>query len=172
MWGRRHYRIWHNTATCGPYGSAMAAASLLGLSEEQTVDALGNAGSQSAGLWEFLDTGAETKHLHAGRGAEVGVVAATQAAHGFTGAPTILEGPRGFFKATCPDPDTSPLVPDDSDPWQLHLTSIKPWPSCRHTHPAIDCALTLYQRVGGSSRVLRFTCMPTRQRWTFVTVSR
>jgi 2-methylcitrate dehydratase PrpD len=28
-------------------------------------------------------------------------------------------------------------------PWQVHLTSIKPWPSCRHTHPAIDAALAL-----------------------------
>ena len=29
--GPSHYRIWHNTATCGPYGSAMAAAALLQL---------------------------------------------------------------------------------------------------------------------------------------------
>lgn len=151
--GPAHYRTWHNTATCGPFGSAMAVASLLGLDNEQTVHALGNAGSQSAGLWEFLDTGAETKHLHAGRGAEAGLVAATLAAQGFTGAATILEGRRGFFKATCPDPDPSQLLPGEHDPWQLHLTSIKPWPSCRHTHPAIDCALTLYQRIGGASRI-------------------
>jgi len=26
--GPAHYRVWHNTATCGPFGSAMAAASL------------------------------------------------------------------------------------------------------------------------------------------------
>ncbi|MBV1887086.1 MAG: MmgE/PrpD family protein, partial [Parvibaculaceae bacterium] len=25
-------------------------------------------------------------------------------------------------------------------PWQLVQTSIKPWPSCRHTHPTIDAA--------------------------------
>ncbi len=151
--GPAHYRIWHNTATCGPFGSAMAVAGLLHLDETQTVHALGNAGSQSAGLWEFLDTGAETKHLHAGRGAEAGVVAATLAAHDFTGAATILEGKRGFFKATCPDPDPGQLVPRPDQPWQVHQTSIKPWPSCRHTHPAIDCALTLYQRVGGARNI-------------------
>ena len=60
----------------------MAVASLLGLDEAGCVNALGNAGSQSAGLWQFLDTGAETKHLHAGRGAEAGVVAATLAQTG------------------------------------------------------------------------------------------
>jgi 2-methylcitrate dehydratase PrpD len=141
--GPAHYRIWHNTATCGPFGSAMASAALLGLSVDQTVDALGNAGTQSAGLWQFLDTGAMSKHLHAGRGAEAGLVAAQLAKEGFTGPPAILEGEKGFFRATCPDADPAAVVRDPSAPWQLLVSSIKPWPSCRHTHPAIDAALDL-----------------------------
>ncbi|MEP0070405.1 MmgE/PrpD family protein [Pyruvatibacter sp.] len=141
--GPAHYRIWHNTATCGPYGSAMAAATLLGLNEDQTVHALGNAGSQSSGLWEFLDTGAMTKHLHAGHAAQAGVQSADLAALGFTGPPRILEGERGFFAATCPDGDASRVMSDPDGPWQLPLTSMKPWPSCRHTHPAIDASLEL-----------------------------
>ena len=145
--GPEHYLVWHNTATCGPFGSAMAVAGLLGLDEAACANALGNAGSQSAGLWQFLDTGAETKHLHAGRGAEAGLVAATLAEHGFTGAPRILEGDRGFYKATCPNPDETLLLPAAGDPWQLHETSIKPWPSCRHTHPAIECGLALHQQL-------------------------
>ena len=145
--GPAHYRIWHNTATCGPFGSAMASAHLLGLSDEQAMHALGNAGSQAAGLWEFLETGAETKHLHAGRGAEAGVVAAGLAAHGFTGAPRILEGERGFYAAACPDGDPSRLLADPQAPWQVHLTSIKPWPSCRHTHPAIACGQDIRQQM-------------------------
>jgi len=145
--GPAHYRIWHNTATCGPFGSAMASAHLLGLDDEQAVHALGNAGSQAAGLWEFLESGAETKHLHAGRGAEAGVVAAGLAAHGFTGAPTILEGERGFYAAACPDGDPSRLLADPQAPWQVHLTSIKPWPSCRHTHPAIACGQDIQEQM-------------------------
>lgn len=151
--GPEHYRIWHNTATCGPFGSAMAIASILGLDEAACVDALGNAGSQSAGLWQFLDTGAETKHLHAGRGAEAGLVAATLAQHGFTGAPGILEGDRGFYRATCPNPDKSLLLPAAADQWQLHETSIKPWPSCRHTHPAIECGLALYRQMPKGTKI-------------------
>ena len=151
--GPEHYRIWHNTATCGPFGSAMAVASLLGLDEAACVNALGNAGSQSAGLWQFLDTGAETKHLHAGRGAEAGLVAATLAGHGFTGAPRILEGDRGFYKATCPNPDDTVLLPDAGDRWQLHETSIKPWPSCRHTHPAIECGLALHRQMPKDTKI-------------------
>lgn len=145
--GPAHYKVWHNTATCGPYGSAMTAATILDLDDEAALNALGNAGTQSAGLWEFLATGAMSKHLHAGRAAEAGVVAAELAALGFTGPPAILEGPAGFFAGACPDPDPDAVLRDPDAPWQVHLTSIKPWPSCRHTHPAIDAALALSDRL-------------------------
>lgn len=142
--GPAHYRIWHNTATCGPYGSAYAVASLLGLDEAAKLDALGNAGAQSSGLWQFLETGAMTKHLHAGRAAEAGVVAADLARLGFTGPPAILEGAKGFFAAACPDADPEAVTRNADAPWQLTVTSIKPWPSCRHTHPTIDACLDLH----------------------------
>ncbi len=141
--GGEHYRYWHNTGTCGPFGSAMCAATLLDLDEEATVNALGNAGTQSAGLWQFLATGAMSKHLHAGRAAEAGVVAAELAALGFTGPPAILEGETGLFAAACPDANPDAVLGDADAPWQVHDTSIKPWPSCRHTHPVIDGALEL-----------------------------
>lgn len=145
--GSAHYRIWHNTATCGPFGSAMAAAALLNLTDAAAVDALGNAGSQSSGLWQFLETAAMTKHLHAGHAAEAGVKAAELAAFGFTGPPHILEGEKGFFKAACPDADPAAVTRDPEAPWQLTLTSIKPWPSCRHTHPVIDAGEELRARL-------------------------
>ena len=145
--GRAHYRIWHNTATCGTFGGAMTAATLLGLTDAETVHALGNAGTQSAGLWEFLNTGAMSKHLHAGRGAEAGIVSAQLAKLGFTGPPAILEGPQGLYAGACPDPDPDAVLRDPDAPWQVHLTSIKPWPSCRHTHPVIDAALELSGKI-------------------------
>ena len=146
--GAAHYRIWHNTATCGPYGSAMAAASLLDLSDEQAVHALGNAGTQSAGLWQFLETGAMTKHLHAGHAAEAGLKAAELAAFGFTGPARILEGDKGFFRAACPDAMPEMVLAAPDAPWQLVRTSIKPWPSCRHTHPTIDAGEELRRLLG------------------------
>ncbi len=148
--GPAHYRIWHNTATCGPFGSAAAGAALLGLDQSQMVHALGNAGTQSAGLWEFLDTGAMSKHLHAGRAAEAGVVAAELAAGGFTGPPEILEGARGFFTAMCPDAEPDLVLAKPEARWQIHETSIKPWPSCRHTHPGIHGAQVLRKRIGSA----------------------
>jgi 2-methylcitrate dehydratase PrpD len=142
--GPTHYRYWHNTATCGPFGSALAVATLLRLNPAATVNALGNAGTQSAGLWQFLETGAMTKHLHAGRAAEAGVLAADLARYHFTGPPAILEGARGLFAATCPDADPAAVLRDPDAPWQLRQTSLKPWPSCRHTHAAIAAAQSLH----------------------------
>lgn len=149
--GPMHYKVWHNTATCGPFGSAMAAATLLGLDEDQTMHALGNAGTQSCGFWQFMETGAMSKHLHAGRASESGLLAAELAAHGFSGPPQILEGEKGLFAGMCPDPAADNILKNAEGPWQLPLTSIKPWPSCRHTHPVIDCALELHDKIGDQS---------------------
>lgn len=149
--GPTHYKVWHNTATCGPFGSAMAAATLLNLDEDQTMHALGNAGTQSSGFWQFMQTGAMSKHLHAGRASESGLLAAELAQYGFSGSPEILEGEKGLFVGMCPDPAPENVLSHADGPWQLPLTSIKPWPSCRHTHPAIDCALELHERIGAQA---------------------
>ena len=145
--GTEHYVIWHNTATCGPFGSAMAVSTLLGLDDSQTINALGNAGTQSSGFWQFLETGAMSKHLHAGRAAESGMLAVQLAAQGFTGPAQILEGKKGMFAGMCNNPVPGALTANPQAKWQLHETSIKPWPSCRHTHPVIDAALELADKV-------------------------
>ncbi len=154
--GPAHYRIWHNTATCGPFGGAAAGASLLDLSEDAFAWALGNAGTQSSGLWEFMTSSAMSKHLHAGRAAESGQLAAELAGQAFTGPETILEGPKGFYAGLCPDPKPGAVTAAPQAPWAVHDTSIKPWPCCRHTHPAIDAALELSPQIGNRaiSRVL------------------
>ena len=149
--GKAHYRVWHNTSTCGPFGSAMAVSTLLDLGEDQTVWALGNAGTQSSGLWEFLATGAMSKHLHTARGAESGVLAALLAKEGFTGPERILEGEKGFFAGFCPDPRPEAVLENPGLPWELTRTSIKPWPCCRHTHPAIDAAFELRAALKGAA---------------------
>ncbi|MFT3808581.1 MAG: MmgE/PrpD family protein [Micropepsaceae bacterium] len=146
--GPAHYRIWHNTATCGPFGGAAAGASLLNLGEDAFTWALGNAGTQSSGLWEFMTSSAMSKHLHAGRAAEAGQVAAELAAQGFTGPETILEGAKGFYAGLCPDPTPEAVTEKPGAPWAVHETSIKPWPCCRHTHPAIDAALEIQRQLG------------------------
>ena len=145
--GPGHYRIFHNTATAGVFGSAAAAARLLDLDEDAWVWALGNAGTQAAGLWQFNEDATMSKHLHAGHAAAAGLGAALLAAEGFTGAEAILEGEKGLFRALCPDPAPARVLAE-APGWKLHETSIKPYPCCRHTHPAIDAALEARAALG------------------------
>ena len=137
--GPGHYAFWHNTATCGPFGAAAAACHLIDGSD--LVSALGLAGTQSAGLWQTRhEPDSMAKQLHAGHAAQVGVQSALLSAQGFQGPRTILEGEQGFFKALCPGGDPQDVLTTHGD-WLLHETSLKPYPACRHAHPAIDAAL-------------------------------
>jgi 2-methylcitrate dehydratase PrpD len=145
--GRAHYRNWHNTSTCGPFGAAAAAGSLLALTEAQTVAALGNAGTQSAGPWQCRLEGSMSKQLHTARAAASGLAAAELAALGFTGPRLILEGPLGFYAAMCADPQPEAVLAAPDGPWLIHATSFKPWPACRHGHATIDAALKLHGQI-------------------------
>lgn len=144
-----HYYFWHTTGTCGTFGAAAAAGKLLDLTEEQLIWALGNAGTQAAGLWEFLADGAMSKHLHPGKAALNGVLAALLAKEEFTGATRILEGERGFCRATAAQFDLSRITAGlGRPPYKVEENSFKIHASCRHTHPAVDVTLELAARNG------------------------
>lgn len=147
--GPGHYAFFHNTATCGGFGSAAAAASLLGLDDDAFVAALGNAGSVAGGLWQCRNEPVMTKTLHVAEAARRGLVAARLAANGFTGPRFILEGPQGFFAATCPGAAPEAVVAGPESGWKIAETSFKPWPACRHAHAAIDATLALRDAIAG-----------------------
>ena len=145
--GDDHYTHWHLTSSAGTFGAAAAAASLLGLDREQLVHALGNAGTQSSGLWQCRPERTMSKPLHAGRAAVAGADAAELAARGLTGPRAILEGPLGWYAATCPDAVPSAVL-GGSTAWRVHACSFKPWPGCRHVHPTIDAVQHLVPSLG------------------------
>ena len=151
--GPRHYFYWHNTATAGVFGAAAACADGLVLPLDAAVWALGNAGTQAAGLWQVRLEPVMSKQLHTAHAAWAGRSAAALAAAGFTGPERILEGERGFFAAMCPGADIQAVTRPEAD-WLIHQTSFKPWPACRHTHATIDCVLALLEQAGGAP--LRF----------------
>lgn len=138
-----HYRYWHPTGTAATFGAAAAAGSLLGLDGTQMRDALGSAGTQAAGLWEFNADGAMSKHLHPGKAAFNGVLSADLARAGFTGAGRIIEGERGFCRAMSTDPDLDRITADLGAIWKIGENCYKLHSCCGHTHTAIDTALDL-----------------------------
>ncbi|WP_219274135.1 MmgE/PrpD family protein [Pseudomonas sp. Xaverov 83] len=146
--GRSHYRIFHTTATVGTLAAAVAVGKLLDFNQEQFINLLGSAGTQAAGLWEFLRDAADSKQLHTAKAAADGLLAAYLTADGLTGARNILEGDQGMAAGMSTDADPGKLSDRLGSRWALLETSFKFHASCRHTHPAADALLDLMQREG------------------------
>ena len=145
----RHYQEgFHSTATIGGLGAVVAAGTLLKLDEGTMLRALGISASLSGGLRENFGT--MTKPLHAGRAAQNGVVAADLARRGFTAAPNILEGPRGFYRAMAGGFEPARLGSRLGRPFFFESPgiSIKPYPSGSLTHPGLDLWFDLIRRHG------------------------
>jgi 2-methylcitrate dehydratase PrpD len=143
-----HYRFWHPTGTAATFGAAAAAGVILKLDRGQMTDALGSAGTQAAGLWEFNADGTMSKPLHPGKAAFNGLLAADLAREGFTGPSRILEGDRGFFRAMSDSHDASRLVDGLSQHWKILENCYKMHACCGHTHTGIDMAIDIRKHTG------------------------
>ena len=146
--GRSHYRTFHTTGTVGTLAAAVAVGKLLDFDSDAFVHAIGSAGTQAAGLWEFLRDGADSKQLHTAKAAADGLLAAYLTADGLTGAQRILDGAQGLAAGMSDDADAAHLTDRLGSRWALVETSFKYHASCRHTHPAADALLELMQREG------------------------
>ena len=139
-----HYdRGFHPTATCGVFGAAAAAGKLLGMDADGIQNAFGIALSQAAGSMEFLNDGAWTKRSHVGQAAQNGLICAVMAAEGFKGVRQAFEGRAGFLHAYSPVSDPDKAVEGLGEFWETMQIAVKPYPSCRYSHAAIDGIVSL-----------------------------
>jgi 2-methylcitrate dehydratase PrpD len=136
-----HYMAgWHATSTLGHLASAAGCSRLLGLTEQQTVYALGIGGTQSSGLKRVFGT--MCKPFHAGRSSQAGLMAALLAEQGFTSAEDILEGPQGFFEALRGKVNEE-IVGMLGLGWDVQNLSQKYHASCHATHSPLEAALAV-----------------------------
>ena len=144
-----HYdRGFHPTATCGAFGAAAAAGRLLGLDAEGCTNAFGIVLSMAAGSMQFLANGAWTKRSHVGHAAMCGLIAATFAREGYKGAADAIEGKWGLLHAYAPAADAGKAVDGLGRHWETLKIAVKPYPSCRYSHAAIDGILALARAHG------------------------
>jgi len=139
-------RGFHPTAAVGPFGAAAAAGRLRGLDAEGMRDALGLAASGAAGLFAFIDGGAEVKRLHAGQAARAGLLAALLAEQGMEGPPRAIEGRDGFIQAFAGE--AGPVAMPPTAPWGIARCYIKPYPCCRHLQPAFEAMVGVLAEEG------------------------
>jgi 2-methylcitrate dehydratase PrpD len=131
-------RGFHNPPISAIFGAAAGCAALLGLPTDDVQSALGIAGSQSAGLIEFVWRGEMTKRVHLGRAASLGLEAALLAAGGLTGPGTVLEGRYGFLQAHSPKPRPDRLIDGLGTDWSIPGIFVKPHPAHGSTLPIVE----------------------------------
>jgi 2-methylcitrate dehydratase PrpD len=141
---KEHYALgFHMTPTCGVFGAAITSAKLLGLTADQTLAAVGIAGSMAAGSMEFLAEGAWTKRIHPGLAAQNGIHAALLAAEGFSGPLHILEGRDGFLHGYSRNPIADRLTDGLGKSFEILHTAVKPHSCCRYMQGPIDAILAI-----------------------------
>jgi 2-methylcitrate dehydratase PrpD len=139
------HRGFHPTGVVSVFGAAMAAGKLRGLEATRLANALGIAASSSAGLFAFVNGGADIKRLHAGHAAREGLQAALLAEQGVEGPPGVLEARDGFMQAFAyerPDQAQPIMLPPDV-PFGITDCYIKPSACCRHIQPSTEALISL-----------------------------
>jgi len=137
---------WYMTGIACPIGAAAAIARMRGLSEDQTVMALGLAATESAG---FRQThGSMCTSLVPAQAARAGYLAALLAEQGVTAKEETLEGARGFADSFA----TKAHLPHATDGlghrWEMLANMAKPYPCGIVIHPALDGCLEITAQPG------------------------
>lgn len=142
-------RGFHPTGACGVFGAAIAAAKLRRLPPDRLADAIGIAASSAAGLFAFVNGGADVKRLHAGHAAREGVQAALLAEQGVHGPPGVIETRDGFLQAFAfgrvdrVRPLARPVVLPPDVAFGITDCYVKPYACCRHLQPAVEALMGL-----------------------------
>ncbi|MBT3283312.1 MmgE/PrpD family protein [Candidatus Bathyarchaeota archaeon] len=136
-------RGFHATGVVGTIGATAAAGKILGLNEDQMVNAFGLAGTQAAGLEEWLTTGDMSKRLHAGKAAMNGVLAALLAREGYTGPSSVFAGKHGLLTTHSESYDTNRLTDGLGTEYKILGCKFKPYACCHELCPPIRMALQL-----------------------------
>ncbi len=137
----------HPTCVFGRVGAAAATAVLTGLPRERIPNALGVAATTAAGL--VASFGTDSKPFHAGKAAMDGIMAVDLASAGFTAAHALFELEGGVLDALIQDGEVSPPALNFDDEWWLRTDGFKPYACCRATHPAVDAAREIANRLNG-----------------------
>jgi 2-methylcitrate dehydratase PrpD len=139
-----HYlKGFHPTGTVAHFGTTAASCKILNLSVEETVNALGLAGSLASGINQYEIDGSLVKHLHPGNAARNGILSALLAKEGLTGPRGVIEGRLGFCHCFSDEYDISSITKGLGSKYDILSIYFKPYPSCRYVHYANEAALNI-----------------------------
>ncbi len=137
---------YHATGTCGTLGATLAAAYMLGFSEEERFQAFACACVAASGMLKVLDDGSELKPYNVAKTSLLALTALQLAKGGFKGHSDPLGG-RGFLKMMTgkEDVELKPVLINGT--YAIMKSYTKPYASCRYTHPAVEAAIHMKGKI-------------------------
>ncbi|MBR7022627.1 MAG: MmgE/PrpD family protein, partial [Bacteroidales bacterium] len=139
---------YHATGTCGTIGATLAAAYMLGFSEEERYQAFATACVSASGMLKVLDDGSELKPYNVAKTALLSLTSLQLAKAGFKGHADPLGGYRGFLKMMSGDENTEIKPTLLNGTYAIMKSYTKPYASCRYTHPPVEAAIHLRNQYG------------------------
>lgn len=138
----------HATGTCGMLGATLAAAYMLGFTEEERYQAFATACVSASGMLKVLDDGSELKPYNVAKTALLSLTSLQLAKSGFKGHADPLGGYRGFLKMMSGDENTEIKPTLLNGTYAIMKSYTKPYASCRYTHPPVEAAIHLRNQYG------------------------
>ncbi len=149
------HRGFHSTGTAGVIACAAAAAKLMKADKERIYHAMAISVTMASGLMIVAESGQSIKPLNPAKAAENGILAATLAMNGVEGGNLPLESTKGWFHAMSDEIDHRMITEGLGKTFSIDESYIKPYPSCRHTHGAIQAVLELKKEYALSAEKIK-----------------
>ncbi len=133
----------------GYFGAALAASLAMNFDDEALVSALGLASMQAAGAKQAaFGVGSNARAIYPAFAAMGGVQAALLTRAGFAGPEGAFDGAAGLFPVSLGAALTAAQRASllDTPQWVWMQTHVKPWPSCRLSHPFVHAALIAHRQ--------------------------
>ena len=138
----------HATGTCGMLGATLAAAYMLGFTDDERYQAFATACVAASGMLKVLDDGSELKPYNVAKTALLSLTSLQLAKSGFKGHNDPLGGYRGFLKMMSGDEHTEIRPCLLNGTYAIMKSYTKPYASCRYTHPPVEAAIHLHNQYG------------------------
>jgi len=155
------------------FACAGVVGRIIGLSEEEMINAMGLAYSQTAGNSQNLLEGTLATRFCQGLAAQAGVYSAVFAHRGITSAHEVLEGKFGYYPVYHRGKyDVRNLLDGLGQKFEGINVTLKKYPCCMHSHAAIDAVLGIMEekninlrdieqiKVKVNQQGFNFVCLP------------
>lgn len=136
---------WDNTGTVNGLGAALIAGRIMNLNQNQMLNALGIALNQLSGSGGNIYDRSMAFKLPIALAARNGIFSARFGALGFTALKDPVAGQAGYYDTFCESYDVDDFLFELGKTYYAEVV-IKPYASCRATHPSIDAALEIREK--------------------------